>query len=123
MLHEIKRVVQYSSQRKRRWFFDPEGFDLLIWIDEEEKPVEFQLSIDKKVFGYIEDKLTYTVTDNAGRGYWWMSEILLTPSQKDELTKKDKEALLRKFRNDAVDIDPVVGEFVLEQLSHYFTRE
>lgn len=96
---------------------------MLVWVDDKDKPIDFQLSFSNKVFTYMKCKLTYSVTDNAGRGYWWMAEILQQPSQKDRLTKNDEKEILTNFRKDAKDIDPIIINFVIERLLRYFNWE
>ena len=46
MLLEIRNVYQVPGEPRRRWFFSHEQ-DLLIWIDDEGKPMGFQLSYGK----------------------------------------------------------------------------
>jgi hypothetical protein len=46
MLLEIRNVDQVPGEPRRRWFFSHEQ-DLLIWFDDDGKPVAFQLSYGK----------------------------------------------------------------------------
>lgn len=46
MLREVERTQQKAGEPRRRWFFSHE-MDLLMWFDEENKPVAFQLAYGK----------------------------------------------------------------------------
>ena len=46
MLLEVRNVQQVPGEPHRRWFFSHEQ-DLLIWFDDDGKPVAFQLSYGK----------------------------------------------------------------------------
>lgn len=46
MLLEIRNVEQVPGEPRRRWFFSHEQ-DLLIWFEDDGKPVAFQLSYGK----------------------------------------------------------------------------
>ena len=45
-LYEIRNVQQVRGELRRRWFFSHE-MDLIVWFDERDRPVSFQLSYDK----------------------------------------------------------------------------
>jgi hypothetical protein len=42
MLHELTYIKQHEGEPKRRWFED-EYFDLVIWVDEKDDIIEFEL--------------------------------------------------------------------------------
>lgn len=46
MLHEVHNVEQVPGEPRRRWFFSHEQ-DLMIWFDDDGRPVAFQLSYGK----------------------------------------------------------------------------
>ena len=46
-LYEIRNVQQIRGELNRRWFFSHE-MDLIVWFDEDDKPISFQLSYDKQ---------------------------------------------------------------------------
>ncbi|MGH7456450.1 MAG: hypothetical protein ACRENG_34190, partial [bacterium] len=46
MFKELEDIKQFAGEPKRRWFAD-EYFDLIIWQDESEEIVEFELCYDK----------------------------------------------------------------------------
>jgi hypothetical protein len=45
-LFEIRNVRQIRGEARRRWFFSHE-MDLIVWFDEEDRPISFQLAYDK----------------------------------------------------------------------------
>ncbi len=47
-LKEIPNVRQVPGERRRRWFASPE-IDLIIWFNEGDTPVGFQLCYDKNI--------------------------------------------------------------------------
>jgi hypothetical protein len=46
MLHELIYIKQHQGEPQRRWFED-ENFDLIIWVDETDEIIEFELCYDK----------------------------------------------------------------------------
>ena len=61
MLHEIKNVRQEHGAGRRRWF-ESEGFELVVWLDRDERVTGFQLCYD---LGRGEHALTW----RAGTGF------------------------------------------------------
>ena len=61
-LYEIRNVQQVPGEPRRRWFFSHE-MDLIVWFDEQSKPVSFQLSYDKH--RWVERAIRW----KAGHGY------------------------------------------------------
>ena len=47
MLLEIPKVSQTPGEPRRRWFTD-ENFDLIVWFDDADAIVGFQIAYDKK---------------------------------------------------------------------------
>ena len=45
-LRELPYTRQVPGERRRRWFSSPE-LDLIVWLDDEDQPVGFQLCYDK----------------------------------------------------------------------------
>lgn len=46
MLLEVRNVRQVPGEPRRRWFFSHEQ-DLMLWVDDQGRPVAFQLSYGK----------------------------------------------------------------------------
>ena len=120
MLNEIKNIKQYDGEPQRRWFFDP-SIDLLIWSDEAENIVGFQLTYDRpsnpKAFawgqetGYVHNRIDDGECLNAviHKG----TTILLSNAVFDI----QKVATL--FEKESRDIDPNVSAFVFEKIMNY----
>lgn len=60
-LRELAGTRQVEGEPKRRWFSSPE-LDLIVWLDEADMPVGFQLCYDKT-------RGERALTWRAGRGY------------------------------------------------------
>ena len=60
-LRELADTRQIAGEPRRRWFNAPD-LDLIVWLDERETPIGFQLCYDKQRF---ERALTW----REGRGY------------------------------------------------------
>lgn len=56
-LREVSRVSQVRFEPKRRWF-SAQGMDLIVWVDESNRPFSFQLCYEK---GAREFALTWEV--------------------------------------------------------------
>ena len=46
MLRELPDTRQIAGEPRRRWFFSPE-LDLIVWLDDHDEPIGFQLCYDK----------------------------------------------------------------------------
>jgi len=57
MLREVPNVRQIKGESKRRWFSD-DYFDLIIWLDETDEIVGFQLGRDRghKIISFLKFK-------------------------------------------------------------------
>ena len=60
-LREVADVRQIAGEVKRRWFSSSD-LDLIVWLDEHDRPVGFQLCYDKT-------RGEHALTWRAGRGY------------------------------------------------------
>jgi len=120
MLREITNVRQYYHELKRRWFYDPSGLDLLVWVDDENKPVNFQLSINNKTITYMNNTFNYSIIDDDRKIARNMTPILRTPSSNEILTEKDKERILNQFEKDSKYINTSIKNFLTTKLNEYF---
>lgn len=46
MLRELPDTRQIAGEPRRRWFFSSE-LDLIVWLDDQDEPIGFQLCYDK----------------------------------------------------------------------------
>jgi len=61
LLRELPDTRQIAGEPKRRWFTSPE-LDLIVWLNDDDKPVGFQLCYDKSAG-------EHALTWREGRGY------------------------------------------------------
>lgn len=61
LLYEIQRVRQVAGEPRRRWFMAMD-MDLIVWYDEANEPVAFQLCYDKT-------RKEHALTWKRGRGF------------------------------------------------------
>jgi hypothetical protein len=114
MLYEIKKVKQHDGEPLRRWFFDHE-IDLLIWIDESDEIVGFQLCYDK-----INDPHALTWHLKSGYQHNRIDDgdafeipILITDRQVDTKT------IASAFKEKSRDIEEHITAFVYEKILDY----
>lgn len=67
MLTELENARQIRGEPARRWFMSP-AMDLIVWQDEESRPIGFQLCYDKgcheRALTWHEGTLTHTAISN-----------------------------------------------------------
>jgi hypothetical protein len=116
MLREICDVRQVPGEPKRRWFSD-ETLDLIVWLDERQEILGFQLCYDKtgnqraltwrRDGGYSHQR----VDDGEWRpGKYKQSPILLADG------RCDMTALAAEFSRRAQSIEPAIVAFVQARL-------
>ncbi len=119
MLREYKHVRQITGEATRRWFSD-QYFDLIIWIDEQERIIGFQLCYD----------ISYT-----HRALTWREESGFTHHRVDNGENRpgkikaapilvadgifDSETIAAKFRQESLMIEEAVSAFVYQKLLDY----
>lgn len=118
MLQEIKRVRQTEETGRRRWFSD-DFFDLIVWYDDRDSLLGFQLCYDlrgdQRVLtwhrrrGYSHDR----VDDGEQVPQRDMTPILVA----DGLFARD--SIITRFKERVGDIDRTVAELVVARLEAY----
>ncbi len=118
MLHEMKRVRQVTGDGHRRWFTSA-YFDLIVWLDEQDRIEGFQLTYDKPVQeraltwradrGFAHEK----VDDGEVPGQAKMTPILVPDGT------FDAGAVAARFREESGEIDPEIAGLVLETLESF----
>ena len=118
MLKEIVNVRQIEGEGRRRWFAD-EYFDLIIWYDDRDKVLGFQLCYDvsnneraltwKRGNNYLHEKV------DAGETPYQMKETPITVAD----GAFDKRAVAERFRNESAEIDGEIASFVYERIVNY----
>ncbi|MEK7483168.1 MAG: hypothetical protein AABZ60_02420 [Planctomycetota bacterium] len=119
MLNEVVHVRQIPGEPRRRWFLD-EFFDLIVWLDESNTFIGFQLIYDKKSKqGVLDWRI------NKGYSHYKMDDGEHTaskPKATPTLTTQksfDKEFIYQSFLQASVSIDKAVAQFVLEKIKAY----
>ncbi len=119
MLKEVQHVMQIRGEPKRRWFSD-DYFDLIVWVDETDNIIEFQLCYNKlydqraliwqKKLGFRHD----LVDDGEGRPGKYKATPILVPDGRFE-----REEIAEKFRKESRKIEDRISTFVYEKIMLY----
>ena len=119
MLIEISNVKQIEGEPKRRWFND-DFFDLVVWLDDEERLVGFQLAYGKPLG---ERALTWRMGsgyrhDGVDDGESKPGKMKSTPILVDDgIFNSEEVAAL--FKRESCGIDRDIAGFVYEKLKSY----
>jgi len=116
MLEEVLNVRQIDGEPRRRWFSD-DYFDLIVWFDDDEKILGFQLSYGRfkgehaliwhRESGYGH----YRVDDGEGRpGKPKASPVLLPDGN------FDSKGIAGIFKRESSKIDPLIATLVAEKI-------
>jgi hypothetical protein len=107
MLSELKDCRQVPGEPRRRWFSD-EQFDLIVWYDEEESVLGFQLCYDK-----AKDERALTWMAATGYNHRRVDTGEMYGRRTDSLTPVlvpdgvfDPSDVARQFRLRARDLEP-----------------
>lgn len=118
MLKELEDIKQFAGEPRRRWFAD-EYFDLIVWQDESEEIVEFELCYDKskhqravrweKSRGHTHHR----VDDGDRPGKHKASPVLLPDGY------FDFGKVARLFLRESSEIEEKIAKFVYEKILQY----
>jgi len=119
MLSEYSSVKQGKNEGRKRWFGD-EFFDLILWHDEEDSVVRFELCYDKE---RNEHAISWSeaggfshlrVDDGEGEpGRYKMSPILISDGF------FDTQKIADKFLSHSKSIDQKISRFIYEKILEY----
>ncbi len=118
MLREIKAVRQIHGEPRRRWFED-DYFDLIIWQDEGEDILGFELHFDKKASPQAVrwDKPNrfefFSVDDGEFRADRFKMAPVLMPARKNLHVP-----VAYKFRVESNNIQPRISSFIFDKLKN-----
>ena len=119
-LRELSDTRQVAGEPRRRWFNSPH-LDLIVWFDDADKPVGFQLCYDK-----LDNERALTWRE--GRGYDHMGVDdgeTITPAQHKETPilvadgAFDCRRVKVKFEEASAEVPDSLRRFVLERLEKY----
>lgn len=94
MLYELQFIKQVAGENRRRWFTSA-GMDLIIWINQQDQPVNFELCYDKhfqeKSLRWSAQSHTHALIDNGENipGRYKSSPIHCTSSALDASKLRD----------------------------------
>jgi hypothetical protein len=121
-LKELADARQIAGEARRRWFHSPD-LDLFVWLDDDDKPVGFQLCYDK-------NSREHALTWRDGRGYDHSfvddgesgeAQYKSTPILRaDGYFKRDRVKSL--FVRAAKNLPPVLRQYVTDKLDGYTGR-
>lgn len=119
MLKEIKHVRQIPNEPRRRWFTTL-GHDLIVWFDESDTPIGFQLSYDRDgaqhaftwhaLKGYSHDTVDTGEEHHSG---YKMTPILIADGS------PEMNELRTQFRKLSTGMDNTLIQFIDEKLRDY----
>ena len=118
MLEESEYVRQVKGEPKRRWFSD-DYFDLIVWVDESNIILGFQLCYDKagdsRVLNWHEQGYSHMgIDDGEGRvGKPKATPILVS------WAAFNKVEMIETFKKACAKIDTQVSTFILEKIKKY----
>ncbi len=119
MFKEYKHVRQIEGEAKRRWFTD-QYFDLIVWFDDEENIIGFQLCYDisqkHRALTWRQGKgfSHHKVDDGENRpGKMKASPILVSDGV------FDYAKIAESFRKKSLEIDEDVSRFVYNKIMEY----
>lgn len=119
MLKEYTHVRQIPGESARRWFSD-EYFDLIVWFDDQDEIVGFQLCYDihktHRALTWQEHKgfTHHKIDDGENRPGKVKASPVLVP---DGIF--DAAVIARRFRGASQNIDAKVADFVYKILQTY----
>lgn len=118
-LCELSGVRQHADEAKRRWFFT-RSMDLIVWVDEFDRPFKFQLCYEKRTTEYAltwepEKGFDHAVVDSGPTN----ASKNVTPILRRSDDTFDREYLLGLFQVSNSNLPPSVGGLVSEALSLY----
>ena len=116
MLTELGDVRQVEGEHRRRWFMDS-FFDLIVWLDQGDAIVGFQLCYDKEgdqraLTWKAPDSYTHAAVDDGENrpGRYKATPILVADGAFDHT------AIAERFRAESAAVDPAIAAFVYEKL-------
>ena len=118
MLYEIKKVKQDDDGSVKRWFTDDDYFDIFVWI-KNGNIIRFQFCYDKIDFQRVltwDYKKGYShegIDDGEVTGKYKRTPIFVMDGNFDPNT------VLEKFKNESVNIDPVIRDFIIKKILEY----
>ena len=122
MLRELPRLKQHSDEPRRRWFSDSE-FDLIVWFDNRDAIIAFDLCYGKQLNEHVfrwrppQSMEHLSVDDGEWRaGHHKMTPIYIADGSYDALDTA------QRFSAASSELDGVIRTFVLQRLAEMEPR-
>lgn len=118
MLREITPVKQHKDDFRRRWFED-EFFDLIVWYDEHQGIVGFQLCYDKSgnehALTFLEERgYSHHRIDAGGKSVWETKAPVLTAGG-----AFPQQRVVESFVAGSKAIDSSVADYVVQKIKEH----
>jgi hypothetical protein len=119
MLRELKNVRQVDGEPRRRWFTD-EYFDIIVFYDQDDKPLGFHLCYCKN-----ENERILVWEKNTGYEHGGIDDGETFFGRRKEAPIMVSDGLFEKptvtecFRAAKSGIDPVVADFIEKRIAEY----
>lgn len=116
MLYEIVKIKQNKGEPKRRWFID-DYFDLVLWQNESNGIVGFQLCYDRTrdmhALTWYEDSgfMHNRIDDGENKPGKYKSIPVLLPNG-----HFPSKTIAEKFKAESAEIDPRLSEFIYRKI-------
>jgi hypothetical protein len=120
VLRELPNTKQVPGEPKRRWYFCHD-LDLVVWFDETETPIAFQLAYDKphaehSISWHFDHEFKHYVVDNGNPlGTGFQTPFLYV----DGPFEAKRERVLGTFARLSAELPPPVVQFVSEKLREF----
>jgi hypothetical protein len=117
MLQESEYVRQITGEPKRRWFSD-DYFDLIVWVDESNIILNFQLCYDKKghprVLNWQAESYAHLgIDDGEGRTGKPKATPILIPDG-----TFNRDGIVEAFEKACFNMDTKVSKFILDKIKN-----
>lgn len=119
MLRELKHTRQIAGESKRRWFTS-DDMDLIVWFDEQEQPLNFELCYNKLT---REKALRWSAA--SGFTHWLVDSGENLPGRHKAspvyfaADTLGTSTLKAQFMHEGAHLPPVVRDFVLKTLQSF----
>jgi hypothetical protein len=117
-MKELLNVRQHPEESRRRWFVDPD-FELIVWVDEEERITTFELSYDLQ-----DNWRAIRWTSGVGGSHHVVDDGEDRPHRNAAPLLRPGDGapppeLIAQFRSRSAELEPAIRDFVVSRLEEY----
>ena len=118
MLRELPPKKKVPGEKHRRWFFSHE-LDLVVWLDDAEKPIGVQLA-----YGKYRNEHSISWHVHKGFRHYVVDEGNPLPGESETPLLRESGAFIAApvidlFRSLSIEMPAYIARFVIEKLSAY----